>query len=156
MDYCSAPECAKQSSKTCSRCLQARYCSKECQLKHWRVHKEHCSSPAEDHQPVSEEFSKQLQDEMKTIEQLNTILEAAEMIDYSMERLTRLCADCAYVKKTAFFCKVYDESFTTIQENLLYAIPWLKCEIAEYDKTKNMTLVEKGVYFKNLGYSLRK
>ena len=26
----------------CSRCLTARYCGKECQIKHWPVHKNSC------------------------------------------------------------------------------------------------------------------
>jgi hypothetical protein len=31
-------------SKTCSGCLMARYCSKECQIKAWKTHKPHCKT----------------------------------------------------------------------------------------------------------------
>eukprot|EP01025_Chloroclados_australasicus_P055697 TRINITY_DN680_c0_g1_i1.p1 TRINITY_DN680_c0_g1~~TRINITY_DN680_c0_g1_i1.p1 ORF type:complete len:374 (-),score=37.38 TRINITY_DN680_c0_g1_i1:1601-2722(-) len=34
--------CKQPASKTCSRCLSAHYCSKECQKTHWKTHKEVC------------------------------------------------------------------------------------------------------------------
>ena len=32
----------KSATKTCTRCRQAYYCSKECLRKHWKVHKKSC------------------------------------------------------------------------------------------------------------------
>ncbi|KAL6716857.1 hypothetical protein ACLMJK_004769 [Lecanora helva] len=31
--------------QTCARCLTARYCSRECQRKHWKTHKKTCHKP---------------------------------------------------------------------------------------------------------------
>ena len=50
---CSAPGCTKLDGQSglppfnaCGRCLRARYCSKECQLAHWRAgHKAECKPP---------------------------------------------------------------------------------------------------------------
>ncbi len=39
---CNAADCDRPSLKTCSRCGEARYCSKECQAKHWKIHKRVC------------------------------------------------------------------------------------------------------------------
>ena len=36
-------QCGKTTIKKCSACLEVRYCSRECQIKHWNVHKESCS-----------------------------------------------------------------------------------------------------------------
>jgi MYND finger len=35
--------CNKKGSRKCARCMEARYCSKECQVKDWKVHKKTCS-----------------------------------------------------------------------------------------------------------------
>jgi len=45
---CSYPECPtpEEPTKSCSKCKKQKYCSKECQTKHWKVHKLHCKSPA--------------------------------------------------------------------------------------------------------------
>ena len=40
-------QCDKGADMTCSRCEQACYCSKECQRKHFGVHKKTCISPTE-------------------------------------------------------------------------------------------------------------
>ena len=46
---CSYPDCGKEETKRnkfkqCSRCQAAKYCSKECQTKHWKAeHKLHCT-----------------------------------------------------------------------------------------------------------------
>jgi hypothetical protein len=34
--------CYKQAGKKCSRCDSIRYCSKDCQAKHWPIHKHEC------------------------------------------------------------------------------------------------------------------
>ena len=39
----SCANCNKESALICSRCRQARYCSKGCQRAHWKVHKRACS-----------------------------------------------------------------------------------------------------------------
>lgn len=37
------PNCfSKIATKTCSRCKNIKYCSKECQVAHWSTHKTHC------------------------------------------------------------------------------------------------------------------
>jgi hypothetical protein len=35
----------KQGKLRCSRCKVARYCTKECQRKHWKTHKKECNGP---------------------------------------------------------------------------------------------------------------
>lgn len=35
-------QCGVPSSKRCGRCKTAKYCSSDCQQKHWKAHKEHC------------------------------------------------------------------------------------------------------------------
>ncbi len=39
---CNAVDCNKSAPLTCSRCQAAHYCSKDCQLKHWGIHKLTC------------------------------------------------------------------------------------------------------------------
>ena len=39
---CWAARCLKETSKTCGGCLDARYCSAECQKKDWKTHKGFC------------------------------------------------------------------------------------------------------------------
>ncbi|KAI0046116.1 hypothetical protein FA95DRAFT_1494462, partial [Auriscalpium vulgare] len=38
----SSPPCLKDGTKACSSCTLVLYCSKECQLGHWKVHKKDC------------------------------------------------------------------------------------------------------------------
>lgn len=33
--------------KTCGRCKLAHYCSKQCQIQHWKTHRKHCNTPKE-------------------------------------------------------------------------------------------------------------
>ena len=45
---CDASNCPNKgikTTKTCSRCRIAKYCSKECQTAHWKIHKKDCSQP---------------------------------------------------------------------------------------------------------------
>jgi hypothetical protein len=43
---CANPECGKTHDlSTCSRCKQVQYCSRQCQVAHWGVHKCDCSRP---------------------------------------------------------------------------------------------------------------
>ena len=52
--YCSNPACYKMNItsygegryKKCSRCQIAFYCTKDCQLAHWKTHKKHCTKPS--------------------------------------------------------------------------------------------------------------
>lgn len=39
---CKLTCCNNKPTKHCSRCKFARYCSKECQIEHWKYHKQHC------------------------------------------------------------------------------------------------------------------
>jgi hypothetical protein len=39
--------CKKPASNSCGRCLKVKYCSRECQLAHRRVHKKECVAAAE-------------------------------------------------------------------------------------------------------------
>ena len=43
---------SKRNLKTCKGCGNAKYCGKECQTKHWKIHKEECKYvQTKDHQP---------------------------------------------------------------------------------------------------------
>ena len=42
---CANPECAKGGEKRCARCRKVRYCSRECQVAHYRTHKATCRPP---------------------------------------------------------------------------------------------------------------
>lgn len=39
--------CQKQPAKSCARCRDAAYCSRECQVKDWKEHKKHCRSESQ-------------------------------------------------------------------------------------------------------------
>ncbi|GMH51411.1 hypothetical protein TrST_g4607 [Triparma strigata] len=43
--YCGYPGCAAPAPLKCSRCKEVRYCSKEHQKSHWRLHKKLCAPP---------------------------------------------------------------------------------------------------------------
>jgi ankyrin repeat protein len=45
---CANPECVEGSEKRCARCRKVRYCSRECQVAHYRIHKATCRPPTED------------------------------------------------------------------------------------------------------------
>ena len=48
---CSNPDCDEWCGKwpqVCSKCKSTPYCSRECQVKHWRVHKKQCTPAAAD------------------------------------------------------------------------------------------------------------
>jgi len=36
-------ECGKPATQRCSKCKQAWYCSRDCQLRHWKAHKAVCA-----------------------------------------------------------------------------------------------------------------
>ncbi|KAA1470765.1 hypothetical protein DENSPDRAFT_798192 [Dentipellis sp. KUC8613] len=40
--------CTRQGTQACANCRLVLYCSKECQRKHWRIHKEDCKDPIRD------------------------------------------------------------------------------------------------------------
>merc|ERR1712195_49310 len=44
---CANPECVKGGEKRCARCLKVRYCSRECQVAHFRTHKVICKPPVD-------------------------------------------------------------------------------------------------------------
>jgi ankyrin repeat protein len=44
---CANPDCAEGGKKRCARCRKVRYCSRECQLAHFRVHKKTCQAPSD-------------------------------------------------------------------------------------------------------------
>ncbi|KAA1477215.1 hypothetical protein DENSPDRAFT_844415 [Dentipellis sp. KUC8613] len=39
------PECTRNGTYTCVNCKLVSYCSKECQVKHWKTHKRDCKDP---------------------------------------------------------------------------------------------------------------
>ena len=39
---CGNPDCSEAASKLCQRCEQVSYCSRDCQLTHWKAHKKTC------------------------------------------------------------------------------------------------------------------
>ncbi|GMH54923.1 hypothetical protein TL16_g01782 [Triparma laevis f. inornata] len=43
--YCAFPGCKVPPTKTCSRCKETQYCSREHQKEHWRFHKKICVAP---------------------------------------------------------------------------------------------------------------
>ncbi|KAF4676712.1 Zinc finger MYND domain-containing protein 10 [Perkinsus chesapeaki] len=43
------PQCGKDADQRCTRCKREFYCSRECQVAHWRVHRERCQEA-----PISE------------------------------------------------------------------------------------------------------
>ena len=45
-DFCEQPKCAvcgKEAMNRCSRCKHEWYCSRDCQLRGWKPHKEMCA-----------------------------------------------------------------------------------------------------------------
>ncbi|GMH68404.1 hypothetical protein TrLO_g15097 [Triparma laevis f. longispina] len=40
--YCAFPGCKVHPTKTCARCKETQYCSREYQTEHWRWHKKIC------------------------------------------------------------------------------------------------------------------
>ena len=46
LHYCYAAKCAKPGHRSCSRCGQAWYCERKCQLRDWPTHKLVCGSAA--------------------------------------------------------------------------------------------------------------
>ncbi|KZV61894.1 hypothetical protein PENSPDRAFT_642878 [Peniophora sp. CONT] len=42
INHTSGEECKNIGTKTCSECMLVKYCSSECQKKHWRLHKQDC------------------------------------------------------------------------------------------------------------------
>ena len=40
---CSSIDCINDGNKRCSKCKKVFYCSKDCQKKHWKVHKKSCN-----------------------------------------------------------------------------------------------------------------
>jgi predicted Zn-ribbon and HTH transcriptional regulator len=47
MDDPKCANCGKNATSRCSRCKSEWYCSKECQIKRWKVHKELCKTLSE-------------------------------------------------------------------------------------------------------------
>jgi len=43
-DHCGAPQAPGKNLLRCSKCKQASYCSKECQIKAWKTHKKECNA----------------------------------------------------------------------------------------------------------------
>mmetsp|Transcript_19845 Transcript_19845/g.35283 ORF Transcript_19845/g.35283 Transcript_19845/m.35283 type:complete len:370 (+) Transcript_19845:449-1558(+) len=44
VEVCSASSCENKATKMCSQCMKTAYCSKACQLKHWKSgHKQECA-----------------------------------------------------------------------------------------------------------------
>jgi hypothetical protein len=42
---CRNPTCSNRGTKKCGKCNSARYCSRECQMAHWKEHKQVCHHP---------------------------------------------------------------------------------------------------------------
>ena len=45
--------CSKQANSQCSRCHEVRYCSRECQMSHWKEHKSICKGGKKQQQKKS-------------------------------------------------------------------------------------------------------
>jgi hypothetical protein len=41
-ECCANPDCGGSGMKCCAVCKETRYCGKECQVAHWRVHRVGC------------------------------------------------------------------------------------------------------------------
>jgi hypothetical protein len=41
-DVCGCGDCTASASSACDACRSVRYCSRECQMKHWKQHKQEC------------------------------------------------------------------------------------------------------------------
>lgn len=47
LDLCQMNGCSNNATSTCAKCHETQYCSKECQIKHWKgYHKTKCNLPA--------------------------------------------------------------------------------------------------------------
>ena len=56
---CSNLTCSKPGVLTCARCKVAKYCSKACQKKHWKLHKMKCKPPPPAKAPPNRNAKKQ-------------------------------------------------------------------------------------------------
>ena len=56
---CSNLTCSKPGVLTCARCKVAKYCSKACQKKHWKLHKIECKPPPPAKAPPNRNAKKQ-------------------------------------------------------------------------------------------------
>ena len=54
---CMAVDCVLPGTELCSRCLAAVYCSRECQLAHYKTHKKACKAPLRITQSVLSEVA---------------------------------------------------------------------------------------------------
>jgi hypothetical protein len=82
----------------CGACLQASYCSKECQVSHWKSHKSHCRA---EKKQLELPYSKEIYEEIKSARELfhNGHKDDAEQILnslYEKEQNNRIRADCVY------------------------------------------------------------
>ena len=85
--------CAKdKATMKCGRCTRAKYCNRECQTSHWKVHKRDCVSFKEEGapQPISN----------------NTIFEPSKPIEQQKEQLLKIIENLKSGKKEAddFVC----------------------------------------------------
>lgn len=70
---CNAVETAEHSLKTCPACKRVAYCDKDCQKKHWKIHKPVCSAAVEhDREPDEDSASDSDQNEEDSMAQTET------------------------------------------------------------------------------------
>ena len=100
--------------KTCAKCSTAKYCSKNCQRKDWKVkHKIHCSEierlrtnrAEENKNDNSNEVDQQgvpIADSNVEVEQQETLITEANLLTFSRQKLARI--QCKYDPKKCSHC----------------------------------------------------
>jgi len=101
--YCNA--CMKELDNvlTCSRCKNATYCSKECQIKHWKEHKPRCKHYLEAKQSVPKREFRLFQEWRDNVR--NTILlRAIARAMPSRELFLRQPSEIVFIVEVRFNC----------------------------------------------------
>jgi len=97
---CSNPHCGfsslnKADLKTCKSCLQAQYCSRECQIAHFKGHKVECKRIKEER--VAQQFNEQMHS-IDIQEKLNKAMDTAMKEGKACKQITINDNDIMYTK----------------------------------------------------------